>query len=863
MDSEKIIQELNRRFAAPLPEFYKRRIIIWHDEDKEFEDKLSEISLINAKIVALTGSNYFTVKKLLCVDDTTSNFLVYCPISIDSLENNWLLDIELYGEEFRADLVSMWMDEMGVSPTPQLRSGFKAYRKFFNSKERRKWIMAQKSLPTTLPQLQLAVMAALSGLKEAKPNNVIRAVLEAGLSTENNEIYQSFVNYEIDEIFWKMVEQGTGCKSDSDLSKLAVHILLTAATRTMRQEFFAGMDTYISTAHQSYCYDLVSEWLHSVDNHAIHEIAEFVETKMKLHQRFMKLTIEDLVGTEMFPSINEVLLIRLMKEISDHIIDTDLIKRTVEKRRTCVWYSDVENFFDGIMQLANMQEFYKEHSDGFHTVEPQKLWKDYTSDYYIMDTYYRLFHKSYSKILSAYNTELSDLFTSVRDKVEGLYSTWFLGTLGDNWSAACAESMHRYGRIIDIPQQADFYHSKIENVNTRAYVIISDAMRYEVAVSLVEHLRRDTQCNVELSSMQGIFPTITKFGMAALLPQKKLSVELKSSKSDGVSVLADGQSTDAGNRENVLKTISENSVVLKYDVFVNMKRSERKASVKGMDVVYIYHDTIDNAGHSEKSVFEACDNAIEEITNCVRIITSDLGSANILITSDHGFLYTYNPLREDDKVDLSSGGNQVIEVGRRYAIMVKGSKPEYLLPVKFLDTDYDAFTPRENIRIKIKGSGLNFVHGGISLQEMVVPVIEYHFLRNDHKEYINNRSKYDIKPVTIGLLSSSHKISNMIFSLNFYQKEAVSTNREAMTYQLYFIDSYGNAISDVVHIIADKTSPNPQDRTFRCNFNLKSLKYSNTESYYLVIADQDGFQESKEEFQIDIAFAVDEFDFFS
>ena len=40
MDSEKIIQDLNRRFAAPLPEFYKRRIVVWIDEDQEFVDKL-------------------------------------------------------------------------------------------------------------------------------------------------------------------------------------------------------------------------------------------------------------------------------------------------------------------------------------------------------------------------------------------------------------------------------------------------------------------------------------------------------------------------------------------------------------------------------------------------------------------------------------------------------------------------------------------------------------------------------------------------------------------------------------------------------------------------------------------------------
>ena len=49
IDSEKIIQDLNRRFAAPLPEFYKRRIIFWYDEDREFEDKISDIALNDAK----------------------------------------------------------------------------------------------------------------------------------------------------------------------------------------------------------------------------------------------------------------------------------------------------------------------------------------------------------------------------------------------------------------------------------------------------------------------------------------------------------------------------------------------------------------------------------------------------------------------------------------------------------------------------------------------------------------------------------------------------------------------------------------------------------------------------------------------
>ena len=35
-----------------------------------------------------------------------------------------------------------------------------------------------------------------------------------------------------------------------------------------------------------------------------------------------------------------------------------------------------------------MQAFFKEHASGFHTVEPHKVWEEYTKEYYRMDTYY-------------------------------------------------------------------------------------------------------------------------------------------------------------------------------------------------------------------------------------------------------------------------------------------------------------------------------------------------------------------------------------------------------------------------------------------------------------------------------------------
>lgn len=862
-DSEKVVQELNRRFAQPLPEFYDRRIIFWYDEEKEFEDKISEIELINAKIIVLTGSNNFEVKKLLSFDDKVNNYCVYCPISYPDTEN-WLLPIQLYSEEFRADLVSMWLEEMQIENTANLRKTVKDYHSFFKAKAHRTKIAGLGQKIEKPVQLHKVVMAVLCGVKDTDPNLLIRTVLMAGIDQENNSIYQSFVKFGTDKVFWQMVAQVSGYREEEpDLGRMSCHMLMTAATRTMKIENFAGLDRFISTPHQSYCYDFVSEWIHSGEAETLYSIARSTEEELRLPARFSKLSVEDLADTEVFPCIDECILAKLMTDITDNIVNVDEITSIVEKRRTLLWYERTENFYEGILEVAHMQQFFLDHSTGFHTVEAYKVWKEYTQDYYRMDTFYRLFHLAFQKSLNTSNPLLDDLFKHVADSVEALYANWYLGGLGENWANAAEENLAQYGKVLEVAQQCDFYRSHVANADTRVFVIISDAMRYEVAVSLAEELRRETQANVKLESCEAIFPTVTKFGMAALLPHKQLTAE-QNAKGE-INVLADGIPTDANYREAILKKADEASVALQYKNIIMLSRAERSALVKGMNVVYIYHNTIDHMGHNDETrVFASCEDAITELKNMVRIITNEFSGTRVFITSDHGFLYTYKPLTEDSKLDKSTESSEEVEVDRRYMITKKGAKPEYLLPVKFMDdTQFDAFAPRENIRIKKKGGGMNFVHGGISLQEMVVPVIDYHYVRSDTASYKKNRQKYDTKPVTLSLLSSTHKISNMNFSLNFYQKEAVSDNREAATYILYFVDSEGTQISDTQRIIADKTSVNNQERTYRVGFNLKSRKYDNKETYYLVIADESGLQlPQREEFTIDIAFAFDDFDFF-
>jgi len=485
-DSDKVIQELNRRFAAPLPEFYQRRIIFWYDEDRDFEEKVQngEIELADAKLIALDETNNFEVKKLLTHDDRTSNFCVYCPVTYPD-EKNWLLPVQLYSEEFRADLVSIWLEEMGIENTANLRKTVKNYRSFFKTKAHRTKVANLNQKVTAPVQLYKAVIAVLCGVKDTGPNLLIRTVLRAGTDQEQNSIYQSLVRYGADTVFWQMVAQVTGYREKTpDLGRLSCHILMTAATRTMRMDNLIGLDGFISIPHQSYCYDFMSEWMHSDETQELYNIARETEDELRLSARFSQLPIEELVSTEIFPCIDECILKKLMTDIIDHTINVDVITQTVEQRRTMLWYERVQNFYEGVLEVAHMHQFYLDHAAGFHTVELHKVWKEYTTDYYKMDTYYRLFHVAFGESLNSSNPLLDDLFKHVADSVEGLYANWYLDNLGSDWANAAADNLREYGRILEVPQQRDFYRTYVQNADTRVFVIISDAMRYEVAVVL-------------------------------------------------------------------------------------------------------------------------------------------------------------------------------------------------------------------------------------------------------------------------------------------------------------------------------------------------------------------------------------------
>ena len=125
--------------------------------------------------------------------------------------------------------------------------------------------------------------------------------------------------------------------------------------------------------------------------------------------------------------------------------------------------------------------------------------------------------------------------------------------------------------------------------------------------------------------------------------------------------------------------------------------------------------------------------------------------------------------------------------------------------------------------------------------------------RNSSQGCRQNKDKFATSPVALGCNFTGNTINNSVFSLSFYQKEAVGGNKLATTYKLYFANITGKPICQPRYIIADKTSANEQERIFKVHFNLNNQGYDNKEKYYLLIEAADGTVYKKIEFTIDIA----------
>lgn len=588
---------------------------------------------------------------------------------------------------------------------------------------------------------------------------------------------------------------------------------------------------------------------------AYDELSEKVDKNLKVVSRIreemkkdtakskdLSVQLQDIVSCDAFQALDEIIIDWMLDQLNDEILDAQIdgmnLAQIAEQRTTkaCHFGNVYKNEYQAIKYAYQMM---KAVSVLEVTSDIKKIVADYQEQNYLIDSYYRWFYSAYDCI------EDTECFLKVRERIENMYAFTYLQKVTPRWNQELTDNMME---DTGLKCQEDFYRNymKAYEGKKRVIVIISDAFRYECAKELMQRLELDEKCTPKLECMISGLPSVTSVGMASLLPHERLQVDEK------LNVTVDGQNCgDLISRDKILKAQNENNVALSFDEVASANKEKIRELLQKKNIVYIYHNQVDARGDkpaSENEVFTACSEAIQEIHKLIKKLTSYISAAKFFVTADHGFLYKRDKLHEFDKVSYDRKvcaysnkrflltTQQVTEPGMKSRMMT------------YMDQLY-VTTPIGADIFKVVGGGQNYVHGGSSLQEMLIPVIE---LTTNTKSVA-----YDY--VDVILTSVNRKVTNLITYFDFIQTEKVTDTMKARSLVAYFTTEDGEKISFDVPIIANSQEDAPEKRTFHEKFTLKSREYKYGDKYYLVLADANDEKNilQQYEFMIDIAFVND------
>jgi uncharacterized protein (TIGR02687 family) len=407
---------------------------------------------------------------------------------------------------------------------------------------------------------------------------------------------------------------------------------------------------------------------------------------------------------------------------------------------------------------------------------------------------------------------LADLYASVENR----YSNSFVLAVNDAWQDQIA--VLSAWKIPGYASQADFYReqaAEYRRKDQKVAVIISDALRYEVAEECLRRIRGLDRFDAELKPMISALPSYTQLGMAALLPHNGLAMA-----EDGSSdILAGGENTKGITaREKLLAKgrAGDSAKALKSEDVMNMRTEEGKALFRDNHIVYIYHNRIDAIGdklQTEDRLPEAAEDAIEDLTKLVRKLTS-ANFSNILITADHGFLYQHRALDESDFAIADPQGSEILFRNRRFVIgrglVATAGMKHFTASSLGLSGDLEVLIPNSINRMRVKGAGSRFVHGGAALQEVVIPVIR-----------VGKQREADVGHVEVQIFVTGRSlISSGQTAVTLYQVQPVSEKmrpRELLA-GIYAMD--GTLVSDEYTLTFDFRSENAREREMPRKFLL-------------------------------------------
>lgn len=409
-----------------------------------------------------------------------------------------------------------------------------------------------------------------------------------------------------------------------------------------------------------------------------------------------------------------------------------------------------------LMQMA----FYYEMVRGLGSLKlntPEAYVQLYTNDLYRLDTFYRCALEEYHELLSK-DVPILTCLNGLKQQFDGEYAR-MVNVFNLEWMT-CVIEKGNYFNDLSLKKQEDFYANECVS-NSKQVVIISDALRYEVAAELMQELAKEKHI-AKLSAYRAMLPTETKYCKPALLPHTSLIWKNKE-------MLVDGEVLDTLESRSVqVAKYKESACCVDYETVIKADVKTARELFK-RPLVYIFHDTIDAASHGAGAgdVIAACRKAIEQLAVLVRRLHASWNVTNVVLTADHGFLYNDVEFAEKDKHAVTVAG--IIEKKTRYYVSDQVSAQEGVVTMPLdkvsgmkAETPIYIGVPMGTNRLAASG-GYSFAHGGATLQEMLIPVIHSSQKRSD-------------KTNKVGVALVDHNLVMVSSRLKFQliQSEAVS-----------------------------------------------------------------------------------------
>lgn len=764
--------------------FEQHRLVVWHDPESSYSTDV-DAHAPNGVTVLRVQNDEFGVKHRVLRDEPSTKFLIYRSGPVVEGAGNWLLDLELAYGVFTADRGALIRADLGLT-APGSDELIAGHETFFGDAKLVSKLTALLRVEDDLTTVQAKMCAVVLGQKEHSFSELTRTLLVQHAAGDSAG-YEALVRQGLVDFYWSGAAKIYGYEAQTP--SVAGFVLW------MFKQAQVGFGATTSNAARHIEIDFRSFRNDRQSLVALKKLARQAETDLDYLEQATDASLAELVATDIFDAAEKEIIRRLIDGIASQTIPLRDIADTIRtRRRDSVWFDDYATLYVALGAAAELLPAIRSaridvssFDDGFSR---------YRDDLFRIDQLYRQY------TIASQTAEFTQPLEALNEQVENAYVTDFLSKLGISWQQQ-VDQVERW-KTLAFTSQSSFYDHyiapQVRGGRKKAVVVISDALRYEVADELTSRIRRENKYDAKIEAMLGVLPSYTQLGMASLLPHKTLAHS-----EDGDPVLVDGQpSNGTANRAKILSSVG--GTAIQATELLKMKPSERRDLYAEHQVMYVYHDTIDATGDkavSEHRTFKAAADAIDDLIAIVKKL-ANANATNIFVTADHGFLYQESKLAPQFNLTVKPQGDKVVVANRRYVLgrglKVDGAFRRFSPEQLGLSSDLEVQIPNSICRIVKPGAGFQFVHGGASLQEIVVPVISINKGRSDTVQSVN----VDIHP-------ESDKITTGQIVVKLFQQSAVTDQRTARKLRagLYFGDQL---ISNEPELLFDAESAEGRDR---------------------------------------------------